>query len=49
MLENYRYANLSLLKKVLWPYVLLLLTLAMAISFGSSMLLQGRLFDATQS
>lgn len=48
MFEKYRYANLSLLKTVLWPYILLLLTLAMAISFGSSILLQGRLIDSTQ-
>ncbi len=49
MFENYRYANLSLLKKVLWPYILLLLALALAISFGSSILLQGRLFNATEN
>jgi len=49
MLEQYRYANLSLLKKVLWPYILLLLTLAMATSFGSSMLLQGKLLSSTQA
>ncbi len=48
MFEAFRYSNLSLLKKVLWPYILLLLTLAMAISFGSSILLQGRLIDSTQ-
>ena len=49
MLEQYRYTNLTLLKKVLWPYVLLLLTIAMAISFGSSILLQGWLLESTQS
>ncbi|MDB4470776.1 sensor domain-containing diguanylate cyclase [Deltaproteobacteria bacterium] len=48
MLDQYRYGNLNLLKKVLWPYILLLLMLAMAISLGSSMLLQGRLIESTQ-
>ncbi|SHI59306.1 diguanylate cyclase with GAF sensor [Malonomonas rubra DSM 5091] len=48
MFEKIRYANLSLLKKVLLPYILLLLTLAMAISFGSSMLLHGGLIDISK-
>lgn len=48
MLEKFSYANLSLLKRVLLPYILLLLTLAMAISFGSSMLLHSGLLDISQ-
>ena len=48
MLKKIRYANLSLLNKVLLPYILLLLTLAMATSFGSSMLLHGGLIDISQ-
>lgn len=48
MFAKVSYANLSLLKKVLLPYVLLLLTLAMAISFGSGMLLNSGLLDISQ-
>ncbi len=49
MPANHRYANLPLLNKVLLPYVLLLLALAIATSVGSSYLLQTWLHESTQS
>ena len=48
ILQNPKRANNNLLKKVLWPYILLLLTLAIVISLGSSMLLQSRLLSSTK-
>lgn len=48
MFDKYKFRNLSLLGKVLLPYILLLLTVAMATSFGSSILLQGGLIDISK-
>ena len=43
---NFRYQNMSLVKKVFLPYVLLLLAFSLATTFGSSILLKKRLVDS---
>lgn len=48
MLANYRYENLSLLTKLLLPCILLLISLAVATSIGSSLLLKKRLIETAE-
>lgn len=48
MADKFRLANLSLSNKVLLPYVILLLVLAIATSIGSSVLLKTRLIKTSE-